>query len=390
MTDQRRFRSPYIVATVAAVAALLLSACGGGGSDTAPAATINSVKVIGDSLADSGTFGFKFTVQGADSKVYPEIIANSYGVAPLCNVYTFTGSTFIANPVQTGCTNSAIGGGRINNTSAPTSPVSIVQQLRNAAAAGNYGPGDLLIIDGGGNDVADLVGAFLGAPSDNAAAYAALLGTLLPQATVGAELARGQQGLESVGATYMTALAAAFHDAIQTDALDKGAQRVVVVNVPAITGTPRFQAVLDGIAASFGGGANGAAARSHSEAVFRGWIVAFNTELATRFAGNPNVVIVDFYASFDEQLTIPVQFSLQNAMTPACPVTGVGSDGLPTYTFSTCTDVALSAMPPPAGATGGADWWKSFAFSDGFHPTPYGHRLLAQLISRSLARAGWL
>lgn len=44
--------------------ACLLAACGGGGSDTAPAAPVTSVKVAGDSLADSGTFGYKFTVQG--------------------------------------------------------------------------------------------------------------------------------------------------------------------------------------------------------------------------------------------------------------------------------------------------------------------------------------
>ena len=37
-----------------------------------------------------------------------------------------------------------------------------------------------------------------------------------------------------------------------------------------------------------------------------------------------------------------------------------------------------------------ADWWKTYAFSDSFHPTPYGHQLVSQLVSRSLARAGWL
>jgi len=50
----------------------------------------------------------------------------------------------------------------------------------------------------------------------------------------------------------------------------------------------------------------------------------------------------------------------------------------------------VTAMPPPAGATGGADWWKTYAFSDSFHPTPYGHQLLSQLVARSIAQAGWL
>ncbi len=74
----------------------------------------------------------------------------------------------------------------------------------------------------------------------------------------------------------------------------------------------------------------------------------------------------------------------------ACPATGVGSDGLPTYTFATCTATSLSAMTPPAGAVGGADWWKGYGFSDSFHPTPYAHQLMGQLVSRSLSQAGWL
>ena len=99
---------------------------------------------------------------------------------------------------------------------------------------------------------------------------------------------------------------------------------------------------------------------------------------------------MDFYTSLNDQVANPVQFGLTNAKDTVCPITGVGSDGLPSYTFATCTATALSALPPPAGATGGADWWKTYAFSDSFHPTPYGHQLLGQLVSRSLAQAGWL
>jgi phospholipase/lecithinase/hemolysin len=100
------------------------------------------------------------------------------------------------------------------------------------------------------------------------------------------------------------------------------------------------------------------------------------------------VVLVDFYTSFNDQIASPAQYSLTNVKTPACPITGLGSDGLPTYTFATCTDVALSATPP-AGSDGTANWWKSYAFSDSFHPTPYAHDLLARRIMKSLADAGW-
>ena len=63
----------------------MLAACGGGGADTTPIAKVTSVKVMGDSLSDSGTYGFKFTVQGSagtgagSSAIWPERIATSYG-----------------------------------------------------------------------------------------------------------------------------------------------------------------------------------------------------------------------------------------------------------------------------------------------------------------------
>ena len=368
-----------------ALASLLVAACGGGGNDGSTRIQITSVKVMGDSLADSGTFGYKFTVQGAQSFIYPERIATNYSVPALCPFYLFNGTTFVANPAA-GCTNYAIGAGRINNYTAPTSPLSIVQQLVTAGtAAGTYQATDLLVIDGGGNDAADLVGAYLRVPADSGAAYSGLLQTVLPPATVQAALAQGPAGFASVGGTYMAALADVFYNAVKANALDKGAQHVVVLNMPGITNTPRFQMVLDSIAAANGGGTAGATARANAEGLFKGWISAFNGELATKFAGIGSVVLVDFYTSFNDQIVSPAQFSLSNVTTPACPQTGTGSDGLPTYTFPTCTDAALSATPPTGAA---ANWWQSYAFSDSFHPTPYGHDLLARRIMKSLADAG--
>ncbi len=366
--------------------ACLLAACGGGGSDTTPAAPVTSVKVAGDSLADSGTFGYKFTVQGAaatgtgSTPIWPERVATSYGQS-LCAHYAFNGTAFSANAA---CTNYAVGGGRINNFTAPTSPVSITQQLKDLGTGG-YSPSDLVLVDGGGNDAADLIGAYLKASSDSGQAFAALLGTLLPAATVNAALAGGAAGQAQVGGAYMQALAQQFAGTIKANTTAKGAPRVAVLNAPGITRTPRFLMVLASISAT-----RGAAAATQAEALFDGWVQAFNAQLATSLAGDERIVVVDFYTSFKDQSANPAQYQLTNATTPACPATGVGTDGLPTYTFPTCTATALSAMAPPAGATGGADWWKSYGFSDSFHPTPYGHQLVGQLVSRSLSRAGWL
>jgi len=44
---------------------------------------------------------------------------------------------------------------------------------------------------------------------------------------------------------------------------------------------------------------------------------------------------------------------------------------------------ALDALP---GKT--PNWWTQHMFSDGFHPTPYAHTLMAQSVTRSLQQAG--
>lgn len=386
------FLNRIAAASVALLGSLLVAGCGGGATaDTTPKVGISSVKVFGDSIQDSGTFGYKFTVQSPDNLIYAERIAANYGQT-LCNFYVFTGTTFAANTAKTGCTNFSIGGGRVTYTGAgagPTNPLNVGVQMATYASLASYAATDLVIIDGGGNDAADLVGAYLNIPKDAAKAYSALLGTLLTPTQIGTALAGGASTTAQIGATYMTALADKFYASVKASVLDKGATHVVVMNIPDITYTPRFQMVLDSIAAASGGGTAGATARAQAQALFQGWMGAYNTELAAKVAADDRVVLIDFFKAFQDQVSTPAQFGLTNVKTPACPIAGVGSDGLPTYNFPACTATALSAAPP-AGVSGGADWWKSYAFSDSFHPTPYGHQLTQQLIAKSLATKGWL
>lgn len=385
------FLNRIAAASAALLGSLLVAGCGGGATaDTTPKISISSVKVFGDSIQDSGTFGYKFTVQSADNLIYAERIAANYGQT-LCNFYVFTGTTFAANS-KAGCTNFSIGGGRITYTGAgagPTNPLNVGVQMATYASLASYAATDLVIIDGGGNDSADLVGAYLTIPKDRAASYSALLGTLLTPTQIGTALAGGATTTAQIGATYMTALADKFYASIKASVLDKGATHVVVMNIPDITFTPRFQMVLDSIAAASGGGTAGATARAQSQALFQSWMAAYNAQLAAKIASDDRVVLIDFYKAFQDQVATPAQFGLTNVATPACPIAGVGGDGLPTYNFPACTATALSAAPP-AGVSGGADWWKSYAFSDSFHPTPYGHQLTQQLIAKALATKGWL
>jgi len=95
---------------------------------------------------------------------------------------------------------------------------------------------------------------------------------------------------------------------------------------------------------------------------------------------------VPFFQDFTDEVTNPTAYGLTNATTASCPVVSLTA-GLPNYSFPPCTSAALDAAPPAGLAAG---WWNTWAFSDGFHPTPFGHRLLAASVSRALARAGWL
>lgn len=390
----RTFERGLLAAACAAAA--LLASCGGGGDAAGPRVAIARVIVAGDSLADVGTFGFKFTVQNsadpAGFPIYPQLIAQDFGITSQCNFYRFTGTTFVANSTP-GCTNFAIGAGRVVNPASQggaAGPQSIPLQLATAAnaAGGTYTATDLVLVDGGGNDAADLVGAYLGAARGGAGltAYQAFLAQQLDAATIAATLAQPNGGALAAG-LYMQKVADTYYNAIKLNALDKGATHVAVLNAPDITLTPRFQQVLAGVAAANGGGTAGATASATLKGAIQQWITAFNTELSARISGDSRVALVPFYEDFTDEIAHPVDYGLSNVTQAACPATGVDSSGLPSYTFTTCTSAALDAAPPTGLAAG---WWQTWTFSDSFHPTPYGHRLLASSISRALARAGWI
>lgn len=374
---------------LALTAAAALTACGGGNDNNdnepaPPAPRVSTVKVVGDSLSDSGTFGLKATVQtSADDVLWVERIAMSYDMAPLCPVYKFNGQTFVPNS-QPGCTNFAIGGGRINNalgTDGAEAPLSVLRQLRDAGTVG-WNATDLLVADGGGNDAADLVGAYLGAPNDQAAAYMTLLGTLLPAATLQAVLA-GPNGLETAGGLYMQTLADNFAAGIRADGLDKGLQQALVANIPTITYTPRFQAVLALIEQ-----AAGAERRAQAEGLFKSWVNAFNQRLAEQFADEPRVKVMDVATRFTAFVAQPQNYGLSNVTLPACGAEWIPDSIVPHRQFADCTAAALTATTPPPGSSG-SDWWQRFLFSDGFHPTPYGHQLMGEQAIELLGQSDW-
>ena len=141
-------------------------------------------------------------------------------------------------------------------------PRGLAVQFSTANAAGSFHAGDLLLIDGGGNDAAALVSAYLKAPTDGGAAYTALLGSLLSSAQVSAAAMTADQPGRRRRDLHERIGRPDGH-ADHPQALDRGLQRVAVLNMPAITRTPRFQMVLASITASAG-----ATASAQSAALF--------------------------------------------------------------------------------------------------------------------------
>lgn len=341
------------------------------------------VRVFGDSLSDSGTFGLKFTVQGSaatgpgSSSIWVDVVAAQFQKKLLCPYFTSSGATFTT---ASGCTNYAIGGGRINNFTNPSAPVSVLVQLQTAAQVhGSYTASDILLIDGGGNDAADLSGAWLGAGTPTGLqSFQTLLASALGSSTT-TLLASDPTGVTAGGA-YMQKLADNLADAVITHAVEKGAKKVLVMNLPDIALTPRFSAVLAGVRAQAG-----AEQEALVKSVIQSWVNAFNTKLASRFAATTSaasvVAVLDFNKTFRDQVANPGAFGFTNGTSTACPVTGTDSSGLPSYTFPTCTATALSA-------TSGAEW-QTYLFSDGFHPTPLAHQKAGEQALAVMTQRGW-
>lgn len=381
-------------AALASVALAITAGCGGGGSDSTPApapsttlpvaqaAPAPRVFVAGDSLADVGTFGLKATVQSAADPaagypVYPEIVARDLGAGSLCNY--FSSSDSLVFTTHAGCTDFAVGGAQVVSSvsrGGSALPYSLQYQLEHAVEAngGAWKAGDLLIVGAGANDAAGLATTYRDARAGNAssqAIYAALLAQQLSASTIQQALAQPDGGSVAAG-LYMQQVARTLWTAVKANTLDKGATRVVVLNVPDLTLTPKFRTIASEIAT-----AEGAAAGAAFQASLRQWVTMFNTELALLAAGEPRVALVPYFEDLTAEVTNPAAFGLTNVTSASCPSAG---------DFQACTDAALDASPAAGLAPG---WWKTWAFSNEFHPSPRGHELLAASVERALAKAGW-
>lgn len=345
-----------------------LSACGGGGEgDQAPAVRYSALVSFGDSLSDVGAYrvgvlssvygGGKYTVNGTQGKVWTEYLAAQLGVDAPCSAQTGLNSVGplaafnVAIAQHAGCYNYAQGGARVTDPVGPANvnllsltpveaqgalgqlTVPVVTQIQNhlTAVGGSFTGNELVTVMAGGNDVFRQL------------ADVGLRGKLPVQAVSDMALAGAE-------------LAAYVRNAIVAN----GARRVVVVNLVDVSKSPF-----------------GYSQSADTQTLINAMVVAFNAQLNAGLATTSGVLLVDAYTASREQAEAPGQYGLANATTPACDLSAPSN---PLQSSLTCTEANVLA---------GTDVSR-FLFADSVHPTPYGYRLLAQLVAQKMVARGWL
>jgi phospholipase/lecithinase/hemolysin len=219
-----------------------------------------------------------------------------------------------------------------------------------------------------------VVGAAVGAaaiqPGNSAVANPAVYGPMVATAqaagaAAGAAYAKTNGAAEAVFPMGEAGKQLASY--IKTQIVGKGAKYVAVVNLPDVSSTP-----------------SATSQSVDTQGLILNMVIYFNTLLASELAGTPGVHIVDSFADMRSQIASPSSYGLSNVTTPACnlnaPANGLASPTKPESGAS----LVCNAGNLKAGDV------SHYLFSDSVHPSPYGYKLLADLVSKNLTQAGWL
>jgi outer membrane lipase/esterase len=382
--------------------AILLAACGGGGDgNQASAVKFTSMVSFGDSLSDVGTYkvgtvlalgGGTYSVNGiggalganpTPTKNWTELVAAQLGQTAPCPAQTGLDgdaaqgfSVAVVN--HAGCLNYAQGGSRVTNPYGPGNKVlgggnatlgqltvPIVTQISNhlATVSGSFSGKELVTMAAGANDVFINLNAVSNAFAGGATAVGAA--TIAGwssgvQTTVFAGGSTATNAAITAAVTAMGTAGAELAGYVKSQIVAKGAKYVVVVNMPDVSKTPF----------AYGQDAG-------TQALINQMVTTFNTQLQTGLAGTAGVRIVDAYSDNRNQAANPASYSLTNVTTPACNLTSPTPNALGSSLVCNTSNVI-------AGDT------SHYLFADSVHPTPYGYKLFAQLVTKELVLAGWL
>ena len=375
----------FHVLTTALAAAAFLVGCGGNeAGDQNPRVAFTQMVSFGDSLSDVGSYnvgivaaagGGHYSVngQGATGLLYtnwteflsatlklsqPCAAETGLNTLPIAPGYAPVPATFHDASTGGTCTNYAQGGSRVTADVGPGNAalfnaadrttysnaigqltIPVQKQINNYLTnnGGKFSASQLVTVFAGGNDIfinLGGVGAGLETPTDAVTAMG----------TAGAQLA-----------AYVNQLIVA-----------NGATHVVVVNLPDVSITPL-----------------GLSEPASIQGLIKTMTTTFNAQLQAGITAGPSLLYVDAFTASEDQATNMAQYGLTNVSTPVCDPAKASSSLI-------CTKASLIADVAPATPTDPATKANTYEYADTVHPTPYGYRLLAELVGEQLAIKGWL
>jgi outer membrane lipase/esterase len=219
---------------------------------------------------------------------------------------------------------------------------------------------------------ATIVGAAVQAAviaGNTAAASPTVYGPLVTKAQADATVTGNTAGAKA-GADYAVAngpaLVAAMKLAgtqlvtlVKDQIIAKGANYVVVNNLPDVAGTP-----------------SGLSKDANTKALINAMVSAFNGELSGGLNGNAKVLLVDVFAVSHDQGTNPGPYGLTNVSETACDLSTaknfLGSSLVCNGTNLKAGDVS------------------HYSYADDVHPTPFNNLLLARYVAKDMVVRGWL
>ncbi len=291
-----------------------------------------------------------------------DAVVNAYTNANLANAASI-GATAGAAATTTGNTafvTSLAGTFAANSTVPATAGPLIASAFANAKTAG----------------ATDTQAVSAAVQAAGAAGNTSILNLTFIGATVATATATANTAGQSYAATTGAAIAVAGMQTAATDLatavkglVAKGAKYVVVVNIPDVSQTPQVLDTKD----------------KSVQDLALAMVTAYNNKLKDALAGTAGVLFVDAFTENQNQLKNPSQYGLSNVTKVACNlvfpanVLAANSGGLDDGSSLVC-----NASNLVAGDT------SRYLFADKVHPTPYGHKLLAQFVTKNMVAAGWL
>lgn len=434
----------HVLATALAAAAFLAGCGGNDAGNQQPRVAFTQMVSFGDSLSDVGTYktavigangGGHYSINGDLSSAglpytnWTEYLSATLKLDQPCPAEVGLASTgglaFLAQtPVDNAnCTNYAQGGSEVHNPYGPgnaylwntyhvvsgqlgqlTKPVDaqVAAYLQDHTA---FADSQIITVLAGGNDL--FIDRALTVDAQTQAVLQGEAGGTVAPADGNVLIA----GFAAAAVQQMTLAGSQLATLVKDQIVANGGKHVVVVNLPDVSLTPDNQHWLTAGAGVYVDPLYPhltlAMTKAFNDALAAGLNVTVSNGRAT--SGIAEVAYVDAFTASQDQAANPSTYGLTNVTTPACRLpdanatplpaaptpapTGLTVPGVawvPLSSSLVCTAGTLidtdTANVTPTDPTG----LLHYLYADTVHPTPYGYRLLAELVGEQMAIKGWL